>query len=138
MEPIEQELEDRKVRLRKMAIELQRLQEKPKFPGGAEHTRKIVGLQYRIGQARSAIRELEEIIAEGRSPRRSIRPPKPKGRRLSPEEREKIVRAARAELLAKFRESDPDFDERNLQVTCGWTTDNDGNPQISFAVRGRA
>src|ERR1700754_4468505 len=102
MEPIDLELADRKARLRRMAIELQRLEAvRPlgKMEDWDEHDRKIIGLRYDIEHTQWGIRDLEAIIAERHAPPPRIsRPDTSRRRELSPEERQAIEDATRADL----------------------------------------
>jgi hypothetical protein len=141
MEPIERELQDRKERLKRMAIELQRLEAirplrpPPRdldwFTNHDEHDRKIIDLQYKIGQARSGIAELEEIIAEGRTPPRPRKPDVSRRRKLSDEERSAIAAEERARFLEDKR-LDNDWE---FHVSVERFTDLEGNPQIAFYSR---
>ncbi len=140
MEPIEQDLEERKARLRRLAIAHQRLEEElMKAPPGeqAELYQKLARCTYQIDAARFAIDELEEIIAEGRRPRRPpVRPPDTSRRRvLTDAEREAIAASYRQELLKKFRAESPGFRSAWLDVQVERITDLDGKPICGFFVR---
>ncbi len=138
MEPIERELEDRKERLKRMVIDLQRLEairplrSPPRdldwFMNHDEHDRKIIDLQYRIGQAQSGIADLEDVIAEGRTPPRIAKPDTSRRRTLSDEERDRIAMEERARLLKDM----PLDDDWELHVSVERFTDLEGNPQIGF------
>jgi len=140
MEPIEQDLEERKARLHKLAIEHQRLEEQlmEALPGEQpELYQKLTRCTYQIDVARFAIEELEEIIAEGRQPRRPpVRPPDTSRRRvLTDGERDKIAADYRRDLLKKFRAESPGFRSAWLDVRVERITDLDGKPICAFFVR---
>lgn len=140
MEPIEQDLEERKARLHKLAIEHQRLEEQLMEAPPSEQAdlyQKLTRCTYQIDAARFAIGELEEIIAEGRQPRRSpARPPDTSRRRvLTDDEREEIAADYRQELLKKFRAESPGFRSAWLDVRVERITDLDGKPICGFFVR---
>ena len=139
MEPIEQELADRKTRQRKLAIELQRMEDqlsRVSRKEAAELRRKIKDCNFTLGALKFSIRELEEIIAEGPEPARNrIRPPDTSRRRvLSDDERSRIVRNRRRQLIARMREENPDFDGKWLQVWVERVTDLSGEPIVGFRV----
>ncbi len=139
MEPIEQDLAERKTRLRKLAIELQRMEDA--LPGlkrkeASELKRKIAAASYTLGALTFSIRELEEIIAEGPTPARNRPTPPDTSRRrvLTDEERSRVVRNRRRQLLARMREDDPGFEGTWLEVWAERVTDLDGQPIVGFRV----
>lgn len=139
MEPIERELADRKERLKRMAIELQQLEAiRPRRPighpgGQEEHDRTIVQLQYKIDVSQAGVRELEEIIAEGRSPLPIAKPDTSRRRILSPEERQAIEDQARADLEASM----PRSAHADIHIHVGRITDLNGKPQVSIHITPR-
>jgi hypothetical protein len=141
MEPIEQELEDRKARLHKLAIEHQRLEEQlmaATLPSEqADLYQKLARCTYQLDAVRFVVQDLEEIIAEGRSPKRSpLHPPDTSRRRvLTDEEREDIAADYRRELLKKFRAESPGFRSAWLDVKVERITDLEGKPICGFFVR---
>ncbi len=140
MEPIDHELEDRKVRLHKLAIEHQRLEEQlmGALPSEqAELYQQLTRCTYQIDAVRFAIQDLEEIIEEGRRPRRwPLHPPDTSRRRvLSDEERDEIEADYRQELLKKFRAESPGFRSAWLDVRVERITDLEGKPICGFFVR---
>ena len=134
MEPIEHELADRKERLKQLAIELQRLEMKRRLrpmPDWDEHDRKIINLQYQIGHARWGIKELEEIIAERRSPPPKLKKPDlTRCRELTAEEREAIATKTRTDFL----KDTPHPGDVNVHVHVERFTDLKGKPQIGISV----
>jgi hypothetical protein len=139
MEPIEQDLAERKTRLRKLAIELQRMEDK--LPGlkrkeASDLKRRIAATSYTLGALKFSIRELEEIIAEGPTPARFRPTPPDTSRRrvLTDAERSRVVRNRRRQLLARMREDDPDFEGVWLEVWVERVTDLDGEPIVGFRV----
>lgn len=140
MEPIEHELEDRKARLHKLAIEHQRLEERlmEAMPSEqAELYKDLTRCTYQIDAVRFAIQELEEIIEEGRHPSRPpVAPPDTSKRRvLTDEERDEIAADYRQDLLKKFRAESPGFRSAWLDVRVERITDLDGKPICGFFVR---
>lgn len=138
MEPIERDLEERRERRKRLAIELQRLeairpareiQDAADLEAFDEHDRKIVEVRDQLGIAEFAIRELEEIIAEKqRPPQRAPKPDTSRRRRLSDEERAAIAADARAE----FTRNNSTPDDWELHIHVERFTDSDGKPQIGF------
>lgn len=141
MEPIERELHDRKERLKEMALELQRLEAiRPRrplprapdeFDAWDEHDKKILDLGCAIDSAKHGIRDLEEIIAEGRNPVRRPKPDVSRRRKLSDEERTRIAAEERARLMA----DGPLHDDFELHVTVERFTSLDGVPQVQVFSR---
>jgi hypothetical protein len=141
MEPIERELLDRNERLKKMVLELQRLEAiRPMRPPPSdvgsflnwdEHDRKMVQLSYKIGQAQSGIQELKEIIAEGRRPPPARKPDTSRRRKLTDAERASIA----AEERARFLEGKTLDEDWELHIHVERFTDLEGNPQIRFVSR---
>jgi hypothetical protein len=139
MEPIEQDLAERKARQRKLAIDLQRMESE--LPGlkrkeASDLKRQIAEVSYTLGALKFSIRELEEIIAEGPTPARFRPMPPDTSRRrvLTDEERARVVRNRRRQLLARMRADDPDFEGSWLEVWAERVTDLDGQPIIGFRV----
>jgi hypothetical protein len=141
MEPIERELQDRRDRLKSMVIELQRLEairpmrpppsDVESFRSWDEHDTKMVELQYQIGHAQFGIRELEEIIAEGRNPPPARKPDVSRRRKLSDEERSRIA----AEERARFLDGNPLDDDWEIHISVERFTDLEGQPQIGIHSR---
>lgn len=141
MEPIERELQDRRERLKLLALELQRLEaiwpmrpppsDLESFMSRDEHDNRILELRTAIDSARFGIAELEEIIAEGSTPKKSGKPDLSRRRTLSDEERDRIA----AEERARFLEGKPLDDDWELQVSVERVTDLEGQPQIRFMSR---
>lgn len=139
MEPIEQDLAERKARLRKLAIEMQRMEDA--LPGLKRKEanalkRKIADCSFTLGALKFSIRELEEIIAEGPTPARFRPTPPDTSRRrvLTDEERSRVVRNRRRQLLARMREDDPGFEGTWLEVWVERVTDLEGQPIVGFRV----
>ncbi len=139
MEPIEQDLAERKTRLRKLAIEMQRMEDA--LPGlkrkdATDLKKKIAAASYTLGALKFSIRELEEIIAEGPTPARFRPTPPDTSRRrvLTDEERSRVVRNRRRQLLARMREDDPGFEGTWLEVWVERVTDLEGDPIVGFRV----
>lgn len=139
MEPIEQDLAERKARLRKLAIDLQRMEDQ--LPGLKRKEanalkRQIDACSYTLGALKFSISELEEIIAEGPTPARFRPTPPDTSRRrvLTDAERSRVVRTRRRQLLARMREDDPGFEGTWLEVWVERVTDLDGEPIVGFRV----
>jgi len=144
MEPIERDLATRKAELKKLAIELQRLEEVPARRGTAvyrEKNRDIANLRHRIDVVKFGIGETEEIIAEHRRHLRerenNVRPVKPDTslrRALSDKERKRIATDYRRKILAQMRVYGPEFDARTLKVHVERVTDLDGHPICGYTI----
>ena len=144
MEPIERDLAERKAELKKLAIELQRLEEVPARRGTAtyrEKNRDIASLRHRIDVVKFGIGETEEIIAEHRRHVRdremNVRPLKPDTslrRALSDRERKRIATDYRRKILAQMRVYGPEFDPRTLKVHVERVTDLQGHPICGYTI----
>jgi len=132
MEPIERQLAERKALLKQWAAEIERLQAAKigmSEREGLEIDLQIATLGYKISCGEFAIRDIEEIIAEGRAPKRE-RPPLPKARRLSVVERQRIEREERARLLSVM----PPSTAMEIHVHVGRMTDEQGNPRVHVHI----
>jgi hypothetical protein len=142
MEPIERDLEERKARLHRLAIELQRLGEAMPRAGTKarrERDAKIADCRRQIEAAKFGIRELQEILAEGRRQKsgeaRRPRPPDLSRRRaLTDAERKRIATRYKRELLARLRAHGREIDAGELTVHVERVTDLEGQPICTFAL----
>jgi hypothetical protein len=138
MEPIERDLAERKERHKKLAIELQVLEAglNAGDDDAGEKTERLVSVYRSLAVLGWSIRELEEIIAEGRKPRRIPRPPAPslpirkKGRRkLTAAERAAVEADARADLELRFMGMD-----EMVEIRVAPMTGPDGSPRVHISV----
>lgn len=144
MEPIEQDLAERKVRLKRLAIELQKLEESyPRRGSRARmgHEEKVQACREQLEVLKFGVNELEEIIAEHRREKRdrelNIRPSPPdlsRRRALSDKERKRVAADYRRKVLAQLRVYGPGFDPRSLEVHVERVTDLEGQPICGFTI----
>ncbi len=144
MEPIERDLATRKDELKKLAINLQRLEEAPARRGTVayrEKNRELAALRKRIEVVKFGIGELEEIIAEHKRQMRdremNIRPTRPDislRRALGDRERKRIAADYRRKILAQMRVYGPDFDPQTLKVYVERVTDLQGHPICGYSI----
>lgn len=144
MEPIERDLAERKAELKKLAIELQRLEEAPARRGTATYREKnkgLAALRKRIELVKFGIGELEEIITEHKRHLRdrelNIRPVRPDislRRALGDKERKRIAADYRRKILAQMRVFGPDFDPTTLKVYVERVTDLQGRPICGYTL----
>lgn len=131
MEPIERELEERKERRKRLAIQLQTLEAAAmprKAAARADREAELASLRHRLDLLAWSIEEFEDIIAEGRHPPRIPRPSNEGRRRLSPAERRAIEAKTRADLKDQFGATD-------VEVHVASVTGPDGTPEVHIAVR---
>lgn len=135
MKPIERQIEQRKALMQQWAFEIGSLiaskaglSERQQL----EIERQIIGLRYKIGSGQWALKDLEELAAEGRSSKRE-RPHMPNARRLSVVERQLIEQEERAKVIAALKPSR----DMEVHVYVGRTTDENGKPQISLHITSR-
>jgi hypothetical protein len=132
MEPIERQIEERKALMQQWADEIDSLiVSKAGLPERQqlEIELQISTLRYKIGCGEWALRDLEELAEEGRSPKRE-RPPLPNARRLSIVERQRIEQEERAKLIATLKPSR----DMEVHVHVGRITDENGKPQVSVHI----
>ena len=134
MEPIETQIAERKALMQQWADEIERLiaskvglSERQAME--LEIDLQISSLRYKIGCGQWALQDLEQVVAEGRSPKRE-RPPLPNARRLGVVERQRIEREQRAKIRSTLNL--PLGMDVNVHV--GRVTDEKGDPQISIHI----
>lgn len=141
---IERDLEQRKAQLKKLAIDLQRLEEAPAKRGTVayrEKNRELAAMRQRIEVLKFGIGELEETIADHkrhvRDRERNVKPKRPdtsRRRALSDRERKRIATDYRRKILAQMRVFGPEVDPTSLRVHVERVTDLNGLPICGYSV----
>lgn len=144
MDPIERDLAGRKAELKKLAIDLQRLEEAPARRGTVayrEKNKELAALRKRIDVVKFGIGEIEETIADHkrhlRDRENNVRPVKPDislRRALGDRERKRIAADYRRKILAQMRVFGPEFDASSLKVYVERVTDLQGQPICGYSV----